>query len=112
VYPSHREHNLEQERQRRIKTIGNFVLLQIPAPEEYINENEERIYKQTKRTIAQSADTPFADKRTTLLNYMQNIQSMGWFRDNRSANWSEEDIDKRNRLIANMINRLWPIDNE
>lgn len=106
-YPPHTDDMLEQERKTRTKTIGNFLLLEKPR---YTNNSDmekneqEKMLKALKRVI----NEPFESKKEVLQNYISTIVCSNWFKDKN--NWSEDDIQIRNRGFASkVIPQIWPL---
>ena len=111
VYPQHTDPVLEELRKARIKTIGNYTLLNLgnKIGTTLTNDTDDEIKHETK--VAKKADNKcFVDKKSSIEGYINNVRCMQWF---TSLNQCSEDlICERNKDIARYINtRFWAINN-
>lgn len=105
-YPPHADDTLEQQRQTRIKTLGNYILLHQPhypdiTDEEVKKDERKKFEKEVKR----HANEKWIDKQQSLVASSQNVICSNWLSSRRS--WGENDIDERNRKLVEVIKRVW-----
>lgn len=106
IYPRHQDQDAERERRRRIKTIGNYFLFRLNVDSDKDDEEKAKQRKRIIKEVGSHKAESFSNKKNSLNQYFNNLQCMQWVNDKRS--WDEDDIDMRNKLLAEMINRLWP----
>lgn len=108
-YPPHADDNLEQQRQIRIKTLGNYVLLHQPY---YPNITDEKVKKEERKKfekeVKSHSNETWATKQSSLVASSQNVICSNWLTTKYS--WREADIDERNRGLVQVVSRIWPLD--
>ena len=103
TYPPHTDEEREKQRKRALKTLGNYLLLNLGieanTPDEIVDE---------QKVVGKNDNKVFAQKKSSVRPYVENVQCMQWF-ENTNA-WSENDISKRNENLAKFITeKLWTI---
>ena len=105
-YPPHADDVLEQQRQTRIKTLGNYILLHQPY---YPNITDEEVKKDERKKfekeVKKHSNEKWADKQQALVASSQNVICSNWLSTRRS--WGESDIDERNRGLVEVIKQVW-----
>lgn len=105
-YPPHTDDTLEQQRQTRIKTLGNYILLHQPY---YPNITDEEVKKDERKKfekeVKKHSNEKWTDKQQTLVASSQNVICSNWLSTRRS--WEESDIDERNRGLVEVIKQVW-----
>lgn len=106
-YPPHTDDTLEQQRQTRIKTLGNYILLHQPY---YPNITDEEVKKDERKKfekeVKKHSNEKWTDKQQALVASSQNVICSNWLSTRRS--WGESDIDDRNRGLVEVIKQVWP----
>lgn len=105
-YPPHADDVLEQQRQTRIKTLGNYILLHQPY---YPNITDEEVKKDERKKfekeVKKHSNEKWTDKQQALVASSQNVICSNWLSTRRS--WGENDIDERNRGLVEVIKQVW-----
>ncbi len=105
-YPPHTDDTLEQQRQTRIKTLGNYILLHQPY---YSNITDEEVKKDERKKfekeVKKHSNEKWTDKQQALVASSQNVICSNWLSTRRS--WGESDIDERNRGLVEVIKQVW-----
>ncbi|MBR6226722.1 MAG: DUF262 domain-containing protein [Bacteroidales bacterium] len=108
-YPPHADDTLEQQRQTRIKTLGNYVLLHQPY---YPNITDEEVKKDERKKfekeVKSHSNETWATKQQSLVASSQNVVCSNWLTNMRT--WGETEIDVRNRGLVQLIGQIWPLD--
>lgn len=108
-YPPHADDTLEQQRQTRIKTLGNYVLLHQPY---YPNITDEEVKKDERKKfekeVKSHSNETWTTKQPTLVASSQNVVCSNWLTTRRT--WGEADIDERNRGLVQVVSHIWPLD--
>ena len=106
-YPPHTDDTLEQQRQTRIKTLGNYILLHQAY---YPNITDEEVKKDERKKfekeVKKHSNEKWTDKQQALVASSQNVICSNWLSTRRS--WEESDIDERNRGLVEVIKQVWP----
>lgn len=106
-YPPHNDETQEKERKNRIKTIGNFLLLEKPQ----VRDNQEQEIEQQEqmlKSLKKVANEPFQSKSTVMREFISSLVCSDWF--NNRNKWNENDVCQRNDGIASsVIPKMWPI---
>ena len=106
-YPPHTDDTLEQQRQTRIKTLGNYILLHQAY---YPNITDEEVKKDERKKfekeVKKHSNEKWTDKQQALVASSQNVICSNWLSTRRS--WGESDIDERNRGLVEVIKQVWP----
>ena len=107
IYPPHADPIKEQQRQDRIKSLGNYVLLHQPY---YPNITDEEVKKEERKKFEKEVKThanePLASKLPALVAASQNVVCSNWLTSRNT--WGEAEIDERNRQLVEVIKRVWP----
>lgn len=106
-YPPHADQRREMERQTRIKSLGNYILLHqayYPAITDEEVKKDER--KKFEKEVKNHTNEKWADKKLSLVAASQNVICSNWLATR--TGWGETDIDERNRQLVDVINRVWP----
>jgi hypothetical protein len=105
-YPPHADDTLEQQRQTRIKSLGNYILLHQPY---YPNITDEEVRKDERKKfekeVKKHSNEKWVDKQQALVASSQNVVCSNWLTTRRS--WEESDIDDRNRSLVQVISQVW-----
>lgn len=105
-YPPHADDVLEQQRQTRIKTLGNYILLHQAY---YPNITDEEVRKEERKKfekdVKRHANEKWSDKQQSLIASSQNVICSNWLTSRRT--WNENDIDERNRGLVEVIKQVW-----
>ncbi len=105
-YPPHADDTLEQQRQTRIKTLGNYILLHQPY---YPNITDEEVKKDERKKfekeVKKHSNEKWTDKQQALVASSQNVICSNWLQSRRT--WEESDIDERNRGLVEVIKQVW-----
>ena len=105
-YPPHADDVLEQQRQTRIKTLGNYILLHQAY---YPNITDEEVRKEERKKfekdVKRHANEKWSDKQQSLIASSQNVICSNWLTSRRT--WDENDIDERNRGLVEVIKQVW-----
>ena len=106
-YPPHADEIQEQQRQTRIKTLGNYLLLHQPY---YPNITDEEQKKEERnrflREVKANSNEGWGVKKEFLIENSRDVVCSNWFTTQRS--WGERDIDTRNRQFVELVNKCWP----
>lgn len=106
-YPPHADPRREQERQTRIKSLGNFILLhQIYYPNITDEEVKKEERKKFEKEVKKHTNDKWADKKLSLVASSQNVICSNWL-STRTV-WGEAEIDERNRKLVEVIKQVWP----
>lgn len=103
TYPPYTDVDMEKQRKRIVKTLGNYILLNLGIeandPDEIVDE---------QKVVGKNDNKIFSQKKSSVSHYVENVQCMQWFKHTNS--WSENDINRRNEDLAKYINeKLWAI---
>ena len=105
-YPPHADDTLEQQRQTRIKSLGNYILLHQPY---YPNITDEEVRKDERKKfekeVKKHSNEKWIDKQQSLVASSQNVICSNWLTTKRT--WEESDIDDRNRKLLEVIKQVW-----
>ena len=105
-YPPHADDALEQLRQTRTKTLGNYILLHQPYDPALVDEEEKKEnQKRFEKDVKKHANEKWADKKKTLIANSQNVVCSNWLTTCNS--WGEQEIDERNRGLVVAIQKIW-----
>ena len=105
-YPPHADETLEKQRQMRVKTLGNYILLHQPYYPNITDEEEKKEErKKFEKEVKQHANDRWADKQQALVASSQNVICSNWLSTRRE--WGESDIDERNRALVQVISQVW-----
>lgn len=107
-YPPHADNALEAERQTRIKTLGNYILLHQDydpniTDEEVKKDERKRFEKEVKKHTNEA----WTDKQRSLVVLSKDVICSDWLKQRRS--WGEQDIDERNRNLVRVVQMKWPL---
>ena len=106
-YPPHADDALEQLRQIRAKTLGNYILLHQPYDPALIDAEEKKEERRKfEKEIKKHANEIWVDKKKTLLANSQNVVCSNWL--TTCSSWGEREIDERNRSLVDAIKIIWP----
>ena len=106
-YPPHADPRREQERQIRIRSLGNFILLhQIYYPNITDEEVKKEERKKFEKEVKKHTNDKWADKKLSLIASSQNVICSNWL-STRTV-WGEAEIDERNRKLVEVIKQVWP----
>ena len=106
-YPPHADQRLEQERQIRIKSLGNYLLLhQAYYPSIKDEEIKKAERKKFEKEVKNHTNEKWADKKQSLVAASQNVICSNWL-STRTV-WGEAEIDERNRKLVEVIKQVWP----
>lgn len=108
-YPPHADDTLERQRQTRIKTLGNYVLLHQPCNPNITDEEvkkDER--KKFEKEVKSHSNETWATKRPSLVASSQNVLCSNWL--TTRSTWVETDIEVRNRVLGQVVSNIWPLD--
>lgn len=106
-YPPHADQRLEQERQIRIKSLGNYILLhQAYYPSITDEEVKKAERKKFEKEVKNHTNEKWADKKQSLVAASQNVICSNWL-STRTV-WGEAEIDERNRKLVEVIKQVWP----
>lgn len=106
-YPPHKDEAKEQERKIKIKTLGNFLILQKTRD---VNNHEQEEDNQTimRKELKKALNAAFVDKKKVLCKYIDTVVCSNWF--NKKTKWNESEIQLRNEGIASsVIASVWPL---
>ena len=107
-YPPHADNAREAERQTRIKTLGNYILLHqdyVPSITDEELKKDER--KKFEKEVKKHTNDTWVDKQKSLLSLSKNVICSDWLK--QRVGWTEQDIDDRNRLLVKFINQKWSL---
>ena len=103
TYPPYEDVEKEAQRKRNVKTLGNYLLLNLWKK----NISQEEIDREIK-IVSKNDHKVFAEKKKGIQAYVENVSCMNWFKNQIS--WSEDDIIKRNSTLAKYVNeKFWTI---
>ena len=107
-YPPHADNTLEAERQTRIRTLGNYILLHQDYDPNITDEEvktDER--KKFEKEVKKHTNEAWVDKQRSLVILSKDVICSDWLRQRRS--WKEQDIDERNRNLVRVVQIKWPL---
>ena len=109
-YPPHADDVLEQQRQTRIKTLGNYVLLHQSYDPNIVDEKVKKEERgKFEKEVKKHSNERWTDKKTALISNSQNVVCSDWLTSKRD--WGESEIDERNRGLAKLItDYVWRLD--
>ena len=106
-YPPHADPRREQERQIRIKSLGNFILLhQIYYPNITDEEVKKEERKKFEKEVKKHTNDKWVDKKLSLVASSQNVICSNWL--STRTGWGEAEIDERHRKLVEVIKQVWP----
>ena len=109
TYPPHADDIKESQRKTRIQTLGNYILLhQAYYPNITDEETLKDERKKFEKDVKSHSNEAWSTKKRYLITTSQNIMCSQWL-GSRTAAWSEDGIDERNRLLVKMINTKWSL---
>lgn len=107
-YPPYADNALEAERQTRIKTLGNYILLHQDYDPSITDEEvkkDER--KKFEKEVKKHTNEAWVDKQRSLVILSKDVICSDWLKQRRS--WEEQDIDERNRNLVKVVQIKWPV---
>lgn len=105
-YPPHADDTLEQQRQIRVKTLGNYILLHQAYTPNIADADMKEERKNFEKEVKKHDNERWSDKRDALIASSQNVVCSNWLSTKNS--WGEREIDERNRNLVEVIRRVWP----
>lgn len=105
-YPPHADATTQQQRETRIKSLGNYILLHQPyysdVTDEEVRKNERKNFE---KEVKKHANEPLTSKLPALVSASQNVVCSNWLTSRNT--WGEAEIDERNRQLVEVIKRVW-----
>ena len=105
-YPPHIDNTLEQQRQTRIKSLGNYVLLRYPNDSNIVDkEIKKEKRKKFEQKIKKLTNEKWEEKSKFLVENTKDLVCFDWLKKRRT--WGEIEIEERNKLLVEVVKKIW-----